>query len=306
MKYQIMVNILLLLLGRKKITAREIANRYDISIRSVYRYVEELNVSGIPIDVARGRYGGISISDTFKLPTGYFSAEEYNAAINALHAFTTQVNDENALSALEKLERQHKTSMRELTLCGNIIVDGGGWADLGKFSENMKACERAVNECLCLDIDYISRSGERTKRIIDPHVLIFKQNVWYVYAFCHTKQEFRTFKIGRIKRARFTGKSFIKKEINRNDIPLNFYFPSEQLIDVKLEINKQAAADIEEWLGIDNIDSRGDKLVANVSLPDDEQLVEKLLSFGGKVKVLAPENLRKKIKTAAQEINNLY
>jgi predicted DNA-binding transcriptional regulator YafY len=301
-----MVKILMLLLGKKKVTAREIANRYDISQRSVYRYIEELNVSGIPIDIARGRYGGISISDTFKLPTGYFSVDEYSATINALKAFTTQVGDENAFSALEKLERQQRANIRELTVCGNIIVDGGSWADLGKFSENMKACERAVNENLSMEIDYIARSGEHSKRVIDPHVLIFKQNVWYVYAFCHTKQSFRTFKIGRIKSARFTGKTFIKKEINKDDIPLNFYFPSEQLIDVKLQINKDAVADVEEWLGVDNIDMRGDGLVANISIPDDGHLVEKILSFGNKVKVLYPEDLKEKIKAAASEVCCLY
>jgi predicted DNA-binding transcriptional regulator YafY len=301
-----MVNILMLLLGRKKVTARELAARYDISVRSVYRYVEELNVSGIPVDVTRGRYGGISISDTFKLPCGYFSREEYAAAINALSAFTTQVSDENALSALEKLQRKQKADMRELAVCGNIIVDGGGWGDLGKFSENMKACERAVNESLSLDIEYISREGERTNRIIDPHVLIFKQNVWYVYAFCHTKKDFRTFKIGRIKYAHFTGDRFIKKDINKDDIPLNFYFTSEQLIDVKLQINKQAVADVEEWLGIDNIDLRENELIASVSLPDDDQLVEKLLSFGNKVKVLSPEALKEKVKNAAIEVCGQY
>jgi predicted DNA-binding transcriptional regulator YafY len=240
------------------------------------------------------------------LPTGYFSVDEYSATINALKAFTTQVGDENAFSALEKLERQQRANIRELTVCGNIIVDGGSWADLGKFSENMKACERAVNENLSMEIDYIARSGEHSKRVIDPHVLIFKQNVWYVYAFCHTKQSFRTFKIGRIKSARFTGKTFIKKEINKDDIPLNFYFPSEQLIDVKLQINKDAVADVEEWLGVDNIDMRGDGLVANISIPDDGHLVEKILSFGNKVKVLYPEDLKEKIKAAASEVCCLY
>ena len=86
MKYQTMINILMLLLSKRKLTAREIARRYDISTRSVYRYVDELNVCGVPVDVARGRYGGITIPDTFRLPTGYFTREEYASAINALSA----------------------------------------------------------------------------------------------------------------------------------------------------------------------------------------------------------------------------
>ena len=159
-----------------------------------------------------------------------------------------------------------------------------------------------MNESLCLDIDYISRSGEHSRRIIDPHVLIFKQNVWYVYAFCHTKQSFRTFKIGRIKSARFTGKTFEKREISREEIPLNFGYRSEELIELVLEIDKEKLPDAEEWIGIDNIEPRGKKFVAEVSVPDDDGLVSKILGFGGGVKVVSPAAMRNKVIAAANNI----
>jgi predicted DNA-binding transcriptional regulator YafY len=305
MKYQIMVKILMQLLSKRKLTAKEIADKYEISIRSVYRYIEELNVSGIPVDCARGRYGGITIADTFRLPAGYFTKEEYASAINALTAFSTQLNDQAALSALEKLQRQQKNDKRELSVCGNIIVDSSSWGDAGKFSDKMDVCEKAVNESLSLEIDYISRGGEHSKRVIDPHVLILKQNVWYVYAYCHTKQDFRTFKIGRIKNARFTGRKFEKKVINREDIPLNFYYSNEELMEVTLEIDKAHLSEVEDWLGIDNIEPKGNALIATVNLPQ-EGLVEKLLSLGKGVKVLAPQSLKTQLKTAAQEVVESY
>jgi predicted DNA-binding transcriptional regulator YafY len=137
-------------------------------------------------------------------------------------------------------------------------------------------------------------------------VLIFKQKVWYVYAFCRTKKDFRTFKIGRIKSARFTGERFVKREINKEDIPLNFYFTSEQLIDVKLQIESNALADVEEWIGIDNINTSGEQIYASVSLPYDEEIIQKLLSFGGKVKVLSPQSLQERVKESALEVLRLY
>ncbi len=302
MKYQVMIKMLLLLTSRRKVTAREIAERFEISVRSVYRYVEELNVAGVPIDVVRGRYGGIFIADTFKLPSGFFTRGEYAAVENALTAMLSTMSDEDLISALEKLKRQQKADRRELSVCGNIIVDGGAWADLGKFPQKMKVCEQAVKDSLCLEIDYISRDGEHSKRVIDPYVLILKQNVWYVYAFCHTRQDFRTFKIGRIKGARFTGRGFTKEEIDRRDIPLNFEYTSEQLVPVTLEIAANAVADVEEWLGVDNIEPRGNGLVANVSLPDDGMLVNKILGYGGKVKVVAPADLKKRVRETALAI----
>lgn len=302
MKYQIMIRMLMMLLSRKRVTAAEIAERYEISMRSVYRYVEELNVAGIPIDVVRGRYGGIYVADTFRLPTSFFTKGEYEAAINALTAMSTQMNDEDTLSALEKLKYRSKQDMRETSVCGNIIVDGGAWCDMGTFSDKMKVCEQAVNECRCLDIDYISREGRHTRRIIDPYVLILKQNIWYVYAYCHSRADWRTFKVGRIKQASFTGKTFERQPIRREDIPLNFGYTAEQLVPVTLEIKKEALADVEEWLGVDSIEPRGDGLVADVSLPDDETSVEKILGYGGKVRVLSPSSLRERVRAAAAAI----
>ncbi len=302
MKYQIMIKMLMLLTSRRKVTASEMAERFEISVRSVYRYVEELNVSGVPIDVVRGRYGGIFIADTFKLPSGFFTRGEYAAVTNALTAMLSTMEDEDVLSALEKLKQQQKADRRELTVSGNIIIDGGSWADLGKFPQKMKVCEQAVRESMCLEIDYISREGEHSRRIIDPHVLIFKQSVWYIYAFCHTRQDFRTFKIGRIKGARLTGRTFVKQEIKKDEIPLNFEYSSEQLVPVTLEIRKDALSVVEELLGVDNVEPRGNALVATVSLPDDETLVDKILGYGGKVKVLAPADLCERVKAAALAI----
>lgn len=305
MKYQVIIGILMLLLSRKRLTAKEIADRYGICTRSVYRYIDELNVCGVPIDISRGRYGGIHIADTFRLPTGYFTREEYSSTVNALQAMASQVTDESIISALEKLQRQRKSEKRELTVCGNILVDGGSWGDSRKFSEKMRVCESAVNECKSLTVDYISREGEHSKRIIDPHLLIFKQNVWYVYAFCHTKQTFRTFKIGRIKSASFTGNTFARREFTRDEIDLDFYYSAENLTDVTLEIEKNSLADVEDWLGIDNIEPRGQTFIAEATLPDDGGLVNKILGFGGAVKVIDPPELKEKVTAAAKKIAGL-
>ena len=306
MKYQIMIDIMMTLLSKRKLTARQLADRYEISTRSVYRYVEELNVCGVPVDVERGRYGGISIPDTFRLPSYYFTREEYTATVNALGAMASQVNDKSVLTAMDKLQRRQKAEKRELSICGNILVDGGNWWGGNKFSEKMKVCEQAVNESKSLLIDYISRSGEHSKRVIDPHLLIFKQNIWYVYAFCHTKQTFRTFKIGRIKNAAFTGSVFDKREFTRDEIDLDFYISGDKLINVTLEIEKNSLSDAEEWLGIDNIEPVGDGFIARLALPDDGGLVNKILGYGGAVRVLEPPELKRKVSETAKKISSSY
>ncbi len=302
MKYETMIKMLALLLSRRKVTAGEVAEKYCVSVRSVYRYIEEMTVAGIPIEVERGRYGGITIADTYRLPAGFFTKDEYAATINALKAMSSQVNEEAVNTALDKLQHQQRNDRTDVSVSGGIIVDGGTWGDTKKFADKMAVCEKAVNERLCIYIDYISRRGEHSRRVIDPHVLIFKQNVWYTYAFCHTKQEFRLFRIGRIKSARLTGSNFEKREILRKDIPLDFYYRTDELCDVCLEVEKSRLPDLEEWLGVDNIEPRGDKFVAEISLPDDDILVNKILGLGGGVKVVSPEPLKERVLAAARKI----
>ncbi len=303
MKYRTMIKILNTLLTRRKITARELARKYEISLRTVYRYIEDLSVAGIPISVDRGRYGGVTLSDSYKLPAAYFTREEYAAAVGALHAWISQTADANAVDALEKLESRQKTDRQELSVTGNVIVDGGVWGDMGAFSGKMRSVEKALNERENLLIDYISREGEHSKRVIDPYVLILKRNVWYVYAYCHSKQDFRTFKIGRIKQIYNLGTHFERQEITKADIPLDFYYTSDDMTEVTLEIERSAAADAEEWLGVDAIEPRGDKFISEVALPT-EGLAGKILSFGGAIKVVSPQSLADEIKAVAARIAN--
>ena len=306
MNCEVMINILMLLLERKKATASELASRYGVSVRSVYRYVDELCVCGVPIDVERGRYGGLKIADTYKLPTGYFTRDEYAATLNALDAMISQVGDENLKKARRKLESRQKVDRKNLSVCGNVIVDGGNWGDGKKFTEKMKICEQAVNECRSLHIDYYSREGEHSKRFIDPYLLIYKQNVWYVYAFCHTKLQFRTFKIGRIKSATFSEKTFTRQEINRDEIDLNFFYTRDELVDVTFKIAPAYLSDAEDWLGIDALEQTEDGFKAQVRLPNDDCLVNKILGYGGAVQVVSPQSLKEKLKDAAKKIAAAY
>jgi predicted DNA-binding transcriptional regulator YafY len=306
MKYTNLLKILMLLLANQKVSARELSNRYGVSTRTIYRYIDELCYAGIPVYMERGRYGGICLSETYKLPVGYLTKGEYDAAINALKAMSFQVSDENLLAALEKLERQVKNERQDMSVCGNILVDSSSWSGGKDFSDKMKICEYALNNCRTLDMDYISREGECTHREIEPYVLIYKENVWYLYAFCHLKNDFRTFKVGRIRGVTITEKTFVKQEIKREDIPLSFSYSPEHMLQVTLQIDKESLPDVEDWLGVENIKPKGNKLVAELSLNDDQTLVHKILSFGGAVKVLAPTSLKDKVKEAARAVLEEY
>ncbi len=108
MKYQTMIGILFDLLDKRKVSAGELAAKYGISVRTVFRYLDELIVAGIPADVTRGANGGICISAAYKLPRGFLTKEEYGRAMDAMLAMFERTNDPVLGSAIVKLSAQEK------------------------------------------------------------------------------------------------------------------------------------------------------------------------------------------------------
>ena len=306
MKFQIMMDILFTLLVKKQISAGELARRNGVSVRSIYRYVDELTVSGVPIDIRHGRNGGIYVSDSFKLPAGFMTKEEYGAALSAMRAMQGQVENEALDSAIEKLSSREKSDRRiDLTVSGDVIVDSSTWGDR-RFSDKIKVLQDSIRTRETLEIDYISRSGEHTKRKIDPHTLVYKQNIWYVYAYCHKRKQFRLFKIGRIRTTRKTEQSFEIRPFDQADIPLNFQREQAERIRVKLEIAENILPDAEEWLGVECIRKEKGKFIAEMELPQNEGLIYKILGFGEGIKVLYPAEIGAAVKQAARKTAAVY
>ena len=307
MKLVILLEILFDLLAKRKVTASYLAEKHEISARTVYRYIDILSLS-VPIYVKRGRDGGIFISDSYKLPVGFMTKDEYEAAIEALSAIYSHLPEERFLAAKRKLSAQVKAESRDLVLSGElgtILVDGSTWGDTRNFSDKLRLVEESIRDKNILEIEYHARDGEKSHRKIEPHVLVFKQNIWYVYAFCHKQRAFRLFRLGRIFSVLQLQEHFRKRPFKRENIPLN-YWTSEKSVSARFEFVAESFADAQDWLGVENFRQIGEKWYAEVTLPDDEALVRKILSLGAGVKVLSPDDLRQRVKETAAAIAAAY
>ncbi|MBQ9729353.1 MAG: YafY family transcriptional regulator [Clostridia bacterium] len=308
MKFSILLDILFELLSKRKVTADQIAEKHGISRRTVYRYIDTLSLT-VPVYVKQGRNGGICISDSYKLPMGFMTQEEYQAAVEALAMAYSQLPEEKYLVAKHKLTAQMKKETRELTLSGNlgsIIVDSGTWGDTRIFSDKLRFMEDCIAEKAVLEIDYHSRLGESSHRKIEPHVLVFKQNVWYVYAFCRKQRAFRLFRLGRIYSSLITGEKFIRRSFKREDIPLSFWATEENSINVRLLFTSDTSYLAQDWLGTENMVKTENGWLVDATLPNDETLLQKIVGFGSNVKVLAPESLQKQVLKRAKAVCSLY
>ena len=157
-----------------------------------------------------------------------------------------------------------------------------------------------------MEIDYVARDGKRTRRVILPHLLVYKQNIWYVYAFCRLREEFRLFKIGRMRSIYLTGETFRSIPFSKKDVPLSFWTDGEKCVEARFRILKEVLPFAEEWLGIENVYEREGNFYADVTLPDDESLIGKILSAGAGFQVLSPASLADRVKAEAKKIFESY
>ena len=137
-------------------------------------------------------------------------------------------------------------------------------------------------------------------------MLVYKQSIWYVYAFCRKQRAFRLFRLGRISAAVLTGEKFIRRPFRREDIPLKFWTDETASADVRLEIASGAFADVQDWLGGENLYEANGKWYADVRLPDDDTLIRKLIGLGSAVRVLSPDSVRERVREEARKIARLY
>lgn len=307
MKFEIMVSILIDLLSKRCVSTKELATKHSVSVRSIYRYVECLENAGVPLYTIRGNKGGIAIVDTYKLSNTFLTPKEFQKTIEALTSITNSVPNKELENVIQKLKSTIKKEYTGFDIkSGNLIIDAAPWGDTLGYKNKLFVINQAIDTKNQLKIIYHDRNGQITQRIIDPHVIVFKQGLWYVYAYCHLRNGFRFFKTGRIEHATILKTTFTRQNVLEKDLPFDFWSKSNPTVDVELEVNKSVLSDVEEWIGIENVYEENGKTVVKAKLPFDNGLVSKIIGFGKGIKVNKPEELKVEIVKTINDLAKLY
>ena len=307
MKFEIMVGILFDLLSKKCVTAKYLSEKYEVSIRSIYRYINSLEMAGVPLYSVKGNNGGFKIIEQYKLSSTFMSVKEFEQVINALTAINEGVPNKILESALTKLKASIKNEYAGFDIkSGNLIIDAGPWGDTVGYKSKLILIQKSIEEQVKIDFEYHDRNGEITNRIIEPHLILFKQGIWYVYAYCSLRESFRFFKIGRINNLNLLNEKFTRKEINKSELPLDYWHQNILAETIEFEVDKSILSDIQEWIGVNNVSIKKEKYLANAKLPFDEGLISKLMSYGNKIKIISPAKLRERILEVANQILKNY
>lgn len=284
------------LLDKGQATAPELAARFEVSVRTIYRDIDSLSGAGIPIYAEAGRNGGIRLMSDFVLDHAVLSEEEKQEILAALQSIniTKNIGESKTLRKLSAIFQLRSENWLE--------VDFSRWGNQGFDKEKFELLKTAVIRCRHVRICYAGSDGTVSERTVQPYRLVYKSKAWYLKAFCTEKQEMRTFKLNRILELALLEETFVRRSFpaepddSEEDYPLiTLRFPKDMAYRVYDEFD---SAQIQRQ-------ENGD-LIASARMPEGAWLISFLLSFGTQVEIISPAYLRDEIARQAKKIVEKY
>ena len=295
--------IIYTLLDKKSVTAKELAEQFGVSARTIYRDVETLSSVGIPIYTEQGKGGGISLLPDFVLNKSILNEWEQTEILSALQG----------LSSVKTIETdrvlQRLSTFFNKSVVNWIDVDFSHWGFIaGEFFNGFK---KAIISRRVAEFDYYAVYGETapsfTRRRIEPIQLWFKGKAWYVKGFCLLRQDVRTFKLSRIGNLVITDEYFAERDLTTlPPNPSNVSWEKKNIL-LKLKIDPEMAHRVYDEFHESMAEKQPDGgFIVSVKWPEDEWVYGTILSYGEYIEVLEPAHLREIVRAKAEKIAKKY
>ncbi len=286
--------IVYILLQKKKTTAKELADRFEVSTRTIYRDIETLSTANIPIYASKGKDGGIGLLDEYVLNKTILSEEEQNQILFALQGMK-KVKGQDEKDILEKLSILFNKEINDW-----IKIDFSNWGNVQE--ERFDIIKSAILNKQLIGFTYYNSNGEESKRIVEPLQIWFKDKSWYLVSYCKLKQDYRIFKIARIKEVKMLQEHFERELPKEENEQYNF-----KIIELELEINKAMTYRVYDEFESKEITKKQDgNFIIKVKYPENEWVYGYILSFGEYAKVLNPGYAKNIIKDKLQRTLKNY
>ena len=286
--------IVYILLQKKKTTAKELADRFEVSTRTIYRDIETLSTANIPIYASKGKDGGIGLLDEYVLNKTILSEEEQNQILFALQGMK-KVKGQDEKDILEKLSILFNKKINDW-----IKIDFSNWGNIQE--ERFDIIKSAILNKQLVQFTYYNSNGEESKRIVEPLQIWFKDKSWYLISYCRNKEDYRIFKIARIKEVKMLQEHFERELPKEENEQYNF-----KTIELELEINKAMTYRVYDEFESKEITKKQDgNFMIKVRYPENEWVYGYILSFGEHAKVLSPGYAKNIIKDKLQKTLKNY
>jgi predicted DNA-binding transcriptional regulator YafY len=308
MRIDRLLAIIILLLNREKTKACDLAKRFEVSIRTIYRDIDAINLAGIPIISYPGNNGGFGIMGNYKIERQVLSMNDMLSILNTLKSVHTTLADSSLDKAIDKftslVPQEGLSKLHEYS--EQFVIDIMPFGYHKRQRRFLKLIHGAIQEHKLLQFVYRNMKGECLTRITEPMTLLFKGYAWYLFAFCRTRQDFRVFRLSRMSEVTQLPGSFTRREQSYKDYA-DFDVDKSEFVHLTLKFKAKARVKVEDFFFEENIQIQSDgSLLVSVSWPYDEWVIAHLLSYGEDLEVIHPGYIRTLLLKKAKKIQKIY
>lgn len=300
MRIDRLIGILSMLLQMDRVTAPQLAEKFEVSRRTINRDIEELCKAGIPVCTRQGQNGGISIMDNYKIDRTLMTSKEMQAILAGLRSLDSISGNQQYGQMMEKLQAGSSDFMS-----GNqtILIDLSSWYK-DSLAPKISMLQAAIDGNNLVEFDYYSPSGE-SHRSVEPYYLIFRWSSWYIWGWCGGKNDFRLFKLNRMEQVNVQAQQFEKRSVPTPELSNEQIFPGG--IEVKAIFNPECKWRLIEEFGMDCFEEQPDgKLLFQSAYTDKENLISWLMTFGDKAVLLQPREIQYEIRSILKKMQINY
>lgn len=300
MKIDRLIGILSVLLQEEKVTAPELAEKFEVSRRTINRDIEDLCMAGIPIQTEQGAGGGIRIMDGYRMDRTLLTSKDMQMILAGIRSLDSVSGSHYYSRLMEKI----KTGSSDFVSGrDSILIDLSSWYK-DSLAPKIEVIQTAIEERKLLSFVYYSPRGESVRKI-EPYFLVFKWSSWYVWGWCCEREDFRLFKLNRMDRTEIAEERYQVRAVPAPDLSNEKIFPGK--IFVKAVFEPEMRWRLVEEFGPSCFEVQEDgKLLFHCEYTDIEHMVQWLLTFRDHVEVLEPEEIRREILGIAERVARIY
>lgn len=281
--------ILYYLLDKGTVTAPELAKKFEVSVRTIYRDIDMLSGAGIPVYTTQGHGGGIHLLDNFVLKKSLLSEQEMQDILIGVQSLSA-VQYPDTDGVMSKLKATFQIAESDW-----IEIDFSRWGSIvEKEKQYFEMLKRSILGRQEIQFLYYNSLGEVSQRRCQPLKMVYKDKAWYLYAYCLKRNDYRLFRISRTKELLVTDQYFKShSEMKESVFPL-----MEEMgkpITIELSFPKEVSYRVYDTFEDDVIKWNGQEIRVNVTLPETEWLYSFIMSFGNQISILYPISLKEKI-----------
>ncbi|HCJ4447135.1 TPA: YafY family transcriptional regulator [Listeria innocua] len=308
MKVDRLMSIVLILLDKERISAQELADRFEVSLRTIYRDIDAIDLAGVPIRSTPGVGGGFEIMPAYKMDSKVFSTADLSAILMGLSSLSNMVRGDELINALAKIKSFIPADRaKEIELKANqIYIDLSQWTGNNNIQPHVEIIKVALQENKLLTFEYIAHQGNKTVRIVEPYQLVMKSSHWYLYGYCQNRNDFRLFRLSRMSGLQIledtsTLRDFQKPQLEMEDIV------AIMQIEIKIRIHQSIIDRVLDYCSYENFYPDGEEhYIVSFPFIENEYHYDILLSFGDKCECLEPLHVREKMKRRIYDIVSIY